>query len=256
MPVLMVGKTSIAYSIRKSAKAKSRRIIISADKVEVVVPLASSDEDINTYLHKKRHWIYDQTEIIKEKRQEQTTMSRFVSGAKIPYRGRMMRLRVESTSDSLVSIIYKNGFFVKIPESIAKNAWDRIIESEFKIWFKMKLKSDIKVLIQQYGNTTHELRPKAFHIKAQKHLWASCGKDHIINLNWHLIFAPRSVLEYAVVHELCHLKYRNHSEAFWRLVREVMPDYEIRKRWLEQNEHVLNVDAFAERDKIFAQDNR
>jgi predicted metal-dependent hydrolase len=58
-------------------------------------------------------------------------------------------------------------------------------------------------------------------------------------LNWQLIFAPKSVLEYAVVHELCHLQYRNHSPEFWIKVKEVLPDYELRKNWLDRNEHSL-----------------
>jgi hypothetical protein len=52
-------------------------------------------------------------------------------------------------------------------------------------------------------------------IKDQKHVWGSCGPDRIVNLNWHLIFAPKTVLEYAVVHELCHLRHRNHDRSFW-----------------------------------------
>ncbi len=46
---------------------------------------------------------------------------------------------------------------------------------------------------------------------------------------------PKTVLEYAVVHELCHLRYRNHSAAFWSLIRGLLPDYECRKAWLEKH---------------------
>jgi len=81
--------------------------------------------------------------------------------------------------------------------------------------------------------------PKEVRVKPLKHLWGSCGKNGIIHLNWQLIFAPKSVLEYAVVHELCHLQYRNHSPEFWVKVRELLPDYELRKNWLDRNEHSL-----------------
>jgi len=69
----------------------------------------------------------------------------------------------------------------------------------------------------------------------------SCRIDQTINLNWHLIFAPRTVLEYAVVHELCHLRHRNHDPAFWRPVGTFLPDWEVRKAWLDRNEHFLKL---------------
>lgn len=254
MPILTVGNTTIPYTIKKSPVAKRRRITVTPGKVEVVVPLESKEDDIEDYLHRKRRWVYDQIEIIKEKLKESATISRFVSGAKIPYRGRMMRLMVEMTDDSFVSINYKNGFQVLVPYKIPQDSRDNILESEFRIWFKHRLRNDVKEFIQHYGGGDRcGLKPKRFQIKSQKHLWASCGKDNVLNFNWHLIFAPKSVLEYAVVHELCHLRFRNHNEEFWSLVKEIMPDFETRKLWLENNEHILNVHRFTEKDFILKQ---
>jgi len=70
-------------------------------------------------------------------------------------------------------------------------------------------------------------------------MWGSCGQDWQINLNWHLIFAPKPVLEYAVVHEMCQLKHRNHEPEFWDLVGRVLPDWKERKAWLDKHEHML-----------------
>jgi predicted metal-dependent hydrolase len=243
MPTLIVGETSIPYTVRRSAKAKRRRISVTASDVEVIVPMASKDEDILAYLYRKRKWVYDQREIIQEKLVEQQTLSRFVSGAKIPYRGRTMRLLVERCDDSSISITFKNGFLVRVPKDLSDAARDVVLESEFRLWFRDRFRGDVKAFIRQHGNR-YGLVPKGFQIKAQKHLWGSCGKNRIINLNWHLIFAPKSVLEYAVVHELCHLRFRNHDEEFWSLVKEVMPDYESSKRWLEENDGVLRSNKF------------
>jgi predicted metal-dependent hydrolase len=78
-------------------------------------------------------------------------------------------------------------------------------------------------------------------VKDQKYGWGSCGRDRVVNLNWHLVFAPKTVLEYAVVHELCHLRHRNHDRDFWRLVGTILPDWEARKAWLDGNEHFLTL---------------
>ena len=57
----------------------------------------------------------------------------------------------------------------------------------------------------------------------------------VVNLNWRLIFMPKPVLEYVVVHEVSHLRHRHHSQAFWLTVGGLLPDYERRKEWLERH---------------------
>ena len=77
--------------------------------------------------------------------------------------------------------------------------------------------------------------------KEQKHIWGSLSKDGIINVNWHLAFAPKQILEYVVAHEVCHLKYRNHSKKFWELLGSVLPNWNDCKSWLEKNEKVWDM---------------
>jgi hypothetical protein len=68
-------------------------------------------------------------------------------------------------------------------------------------------------------------------IKDQKTLWASCSRSKNLNFSWRLA----EILDYVVLHELCHLREMNHSKKFWALVREVCPDYKARKKWLKDN---------------------
>ena len=72
-------------------------------------------------------------------------------------------------------------------------------------------------------------------IREQKTRWGSCSSEKNLNFNWKLILAPPEVLDYVVVHELCHLKEMNHSKAFWDEVGKVMPEYETYKLWLKEN---------------------
>ena len=71
--------------------------------------------------------------------------------------------------------------------------------------------------------------------REQKTRWGSCSSEKNLNFNWKLILAPPEVLDYVVVHELCHLKEMNHSKAFWEEVGKVMPEYETHKLWLKEN---------------------
>ena len=76
-------------------------------------------------------------------------------------------------------------------------------------------------------------RPGRVTIREQKTRWGSCSSKGNLNFNWKLIMAPPQVLDYVVVHELCHLHEFNHSPRFWALVEGQMPDYKAWKKWLE-----------------------
>ena len=70
-------------------------------------------------------------------------------------------------------------------------------------------------------------------IRHQVSRWGSCSSQGNLNFNCLLMLCPEEVLDYVVVHELCHRKYMNHSTAFWKVVSEVLPDYQDRRKWLK-----------------------
>jgi len=78
-------------------------------------------------------------------------------------------------------------------------------------------------------------------IRDQKSRWGSCSAKRNLNFNWKLIMAPPQVLDYVVIHELCHLIEFNHSRRFWQLVEKQMPEYEVWKKWLRQHGAELGV---------------
>ena len=78
-------------------------------------------------------------------------------------------------------------------------------------------------------------------IRDQRSRWGSCSAKQNLNFNWKLIMAPPEVLDYVVIHELCHLIEFNHSPRFWRLVEGQMPEYECWKRWLKEHGRELGV---------------
>lgn len=78
-------------------------------------------------------------------------------------------------------------------------------------------------------------------IRDQRSRWGSCSSKHNLNFNWKLIMAPPQVLDYVVIHELCHLHEFNHSARFWRLVSAQMPEYEAWKKWLKAHGEELGV---------------
>lgn len=76
-------------------------------------------------------------------------------------------------------------------------------------------------------------------IRNQKTRWGSCSQTGTLSFNYRLMMAPPQVSDYVIVHELCHLTHMNHSDAFWKKVADVMPDYTVHRRWLREHGHEL-----------------
>jgi len=87
-------------------------------------------------------------------------------------------------------------------------------------------------------------------IRDQKTRWGSCSSRGTLSFNYRLIFAPGKVLDYVVVHELCHLTHMDHSENFWNMVRSIMPEYKEYKLWLREHGSELNLETYLEKQGI------
>jgi len=76
-------------------------------------------------------------------------------------------------------------------------------------------------------------------IRDQRTRWGSCSPRGTLAFNWRLVLAPHAVLDYVVVHELCHLREPNHGRGFWQLVEQARPDYRRPRAWLRRHGHEL-----------------
>ena len=76
---------------------------------------------------------------------------------------------------------------------------------------------------------------KRIEIRDQRTRWGSCSTRGTLSFNWRLVLAPYEVLDYVVVHELCHLREANHSSRFWKLVETRRPGWRAHRDWLHQH---------------------
>jgi predicted metal-dependent hydrolase len=83
------------------------------------------------------------------------------------------------------------------------------------------------------------LRYASIQIRDQRTRWGSCSPRGTLTFNWRLVLAPHAVLDYVVVHELCHLREPNHGPGFWRLVEQARPGYKVPRAWLRRHGHEL-----------------
>jgi predicted metal-dependent hydrolase len=79
------------------------------------------------------------------------------------------------------------------------------------------------------------VEPMRIQIRDQRSRWGSCSTRGTLSFNWRLVLAPFDVLDYVVVHELCHLREPNHSGRFWKLVEQRRPDWRAQRDWLHEH---------------------
>jgi predicted metal-dependent hydrolase len=233
MPTIQIGRAEIAYELRRSATATERRITVTPGHVEVMALTTDGDDDIAGFLDRKRQWLFNTVRDMERISARRHAVPRFMTGSKIPYRGRKMPLTVRRSDGDRIDIIYRNGFIVDLPVWAGKNT-DQLVASELKLWLKQRARRDAREIAGSYSNR-FKLVPRSIRVADFANGWGSCGPEGNILINWHLIFAPLKVLEYVVVHELAHLRYRSHDSAFWAGLEQMMPSYGVSRRWLEAN---------------------
>jgi predicted metal-dependent hydrolase len=234
MSVIHIGDQAIPYRWRHSKRARRLRLVVSAGGIEVVVPQGTPTTLVERFVESRNDWLLATYRDISDRVEQFGAPGRWISGARIPFRGEQKRLTVSPTQNPAIQVIYDNDFEVQLPHSIAPERREQVVKVTLVNWMKGHARRDVENHAAYYSRELKRY-PRRIRIKEQKNLWGSCGKNDEININWRLILAPEAVLEYVVVHELCHLFHRNHSKTYWQLVESVLPDYQVRRNWLKQN---------------------
>ena len=148
-----------------------------------------------------------------------------------------------------VYIHIKDGqVIVKAPRRVSKKEIDKIVKSKEewikKTLAKTKIKSEkeklymdeeFKTIVEETANELIRetgLIPNKVRIRDIKYAWGSCSANKNVTISYKLIYYSKDVIKYVILHELCHIKYMNHSKAFWDLVANYMPNYkEIKKEF-------------------------
>lgn len=230
--MLTVGKTAIPYRIRFSPSAKRRSVVVTPGVVEVVAPAGTDVAAAVGFAEAKRRWIFEKRTAVEAAagRREAGGPERYASGAKVPYRGRRVALKVvRDDGVKRIRVEGGRGITVRAPGA----AGEAEIAAAVAAWLKRDLFERIRVTVRRHLFEFGVL-PLGITIKPMRGMWASCGKAGTLHFDPGLAEVPAPVLEYVVVHELAHLVHRSHSPAFWRLVATRVPGYREHEAWLAE----------------------
>lgn len=221
------GNGFIAEVIRTSRR-KTADIRVEEGEVSVVVPLHTSNEKIDQLLTSKRLWIKEKIALQREL--APASDKAFVSGEAFPYLGRNYRLKVNHGAFKPVKLVH-GRLVVQTPEGSQQ---PQIIRSALVRWYKRQAEQKLREKVARYAPIVG-VKPVNVNIRSFKSRWGSCTAKGELEFNWLIMLAPNRMVDYVVVHELCHLIHHDHSPEFWREVMRVMPDYQHCREWLREN---------------------
>lgn len=223
------GTKVIDYRITFSDR-KTLGISVTPDsEVIIKAPKEAKNEQIQEILFKRAPWILKQQSFFLSF-QPRTTERRYISGETHLYLGRQYRLKV--IQSKLESVKLLHGELVVETHSPEK------VKVLVKAWYLAKAKDKFQELADQWIERfkSEGVQPATLVLREMPLRWGSCTPKGKIILNPDLVKAPKGCIEYVIIHELCHLVYRDHSPAFFRLQARYMPDWE---KWKERLEKML-----------------
>ncbi len=221
----------IDYQLLPGVDRKTTDIVIERNGIIVVrPPLNHTPEQVDAIVESKRMWIYrnlaewrdlNATAVIRE----------WVNGETFLYLGRSYRLSLVIQQSEALKL--KEGRFCLNRQLIDKGGTEAA-KKAFETYYIEKGLQRISERVKYYAPKTG-VTASSIKVKDMGFRWASCSASGSLSFHWKCMMAPAKIIDYIIVHELCHMHCRNHTEVFWNEVDKVMPDYRERKEWLKKN---------------------
>ena len=216
--------------VRRSSRAKRLRLVVRPGLIELVAPVGMSETKAMNFLAQHRDWAESKAREFQHKMAARVPVGGFCDFLTVPWEGQEVPLRIHEEDRRRVSVKLDEVLHITLPRDLGDNR-DRAAKRALYLWASRRLMQRLKEMADhhaaQYGVAVRQIR-----IKSMKTRWGSCGPRNDININWLLALVPEVVLDYVVVHEICHILERNHSPAFWALVARHCPDYLRHRQWL------------------------
>jgi predicted metal-dependent hydrolase len=243
MEKISFGSKHLKYRIRRGKRKKTVAIHVnSPTQVIILAPFSLKKEKIREIVQKKAHWIFEKQESLK-KVELLFPKKEFTSGEQVLFLGRRYRLKVLNGTDRGEAKLQMLGrrIFVTVGAHLIPKEKKEMVKSVLRQWYFSEAEKIIKKRLLRFSRLL-DISPAGVKIRDQHKRWGSCSQRGILRFNWRIVMAPISILDYVVVHELCHIKNKNHSQNFWKLVSLAIPDYRKRRDWLKANSRMFYSD--------------
>ena len=220
----------IEYRLLPGTARQTTDIVIERDGcVTVRPPSRMTPEQVDETVLSRRLWIYHN---LAEWRDMNSTrvVREWVNGESFLYLGGAYRLLLVAEQDEPVKL--KDGRFCLL-RSVVDQGGQPAAHEAFRDFYVTRGRVRLAQRVEHFAPRVG-VRPGALQVKELGYRWASSLPGGGLHFHWKCLMAPPKIIDYIVVHELCHLHHRDHTELFWNEVDKVMQDYRERKEWLRQ----------------------
>ena len=219
------GNTRLTYAIRRSARRK-KTVAVTVDPGGGVLLLAPEDFSIsrlNEVARRKAGWIVQRLRRVGSNGVPPSPRE-FVSGESVMYLGRHYRLKVLPAESGDAKL---RGGWLHVPAPAGAEQRDHV-RAALVSWLRRHAAERLPERVEMWRSKVGVEMPPVV-ISDQKRRWGSCDRSGTIRLNWRIIQAPMRLVDYVVVHELVHLRHRDHGRDYWQALGRIMPNYERRR---------------------------
>ena len=221
----------IDYHLLPGSARKTTDIVIERDGTVTVRPPAHyTPEQADAVVESKRLWIYRNLTEWRDLNASVVVRS-WVNGESFLYLGRTYRLVL--VSGQAQDLLLKEGRFCLKREIIEQRGIEAAKQA-FEHYYTQKGQQRFQERVNYFAPKVG-ISADGIKVKNMGYRWASCGRNGQLNFHWKCMMAPPKIIDYIVIHELCHLHHQNHDEAFWNEVDKILPDYRERKAWLRKH---------------------
>jgi predicted metal-dependent hydrolase len=230
MNAIKFGTRKITYNLHREERKRMRIVVAPELTVDVYAPTTADEKQIEAAVFKKGAWIAGKLDAL-EKYHPLPAPIKYISGETLVYLGRQYRLKVDQGLRQPAKL---RGRFLRVwvedkkDTQSAKNAVDA--------WYRNRAHEILGRYMEKCYTiaSRHGVAEPVLLIRTMRRRWGSCSPKGRITLNLNLVKAPVHCIEYVIMHELCHLKYHNHSRAFYSLLSRCQPDWRRRKEVLDK----------------------
>ena len=218
--------------IRSKRRTKTLSLQVKKDgTVTMLVPQRVSKREADNFFRQKEEWIRKQLTKMSERADSPNTERKFVAGEKFLYHGEEYPLEM-GAQGSKAGLVLSHGTFILTPGS---SDGTRAI---FVDWYRNTALRELAERMRHYSSRTG-LIPKRITITDARTRYGSCSAANRLSFSWRIIMAPYSVMDYVILHELAHIKVKNHSPRFWDFLETICPGWKEERRWLREHGHRL-----------------
>ncbi|QNF27999.1 M48 family metallopeptidase [Metabacillus elymi] len=217
----------INFDIKYKKRTSMGIYIDPFGNVEVQAPKGTPIESVLQLLEEKWDWIQQKSKEMKD-RALGPNVKVYDHGESFLYLGNAYPIQI------YLDINIKQDHVVFEGDSLhiyVKQVEDEKIKQALKRFYYQQCKALVERSVQSF-QSNFKIKPRSIRISDNKRTWGTCDSKLQLTFNWRLAMAPQRVIDYVVVHEMCHMVHLNHDRSFWRLVGRIIPDYKEQENWL------------------------